>query len=99
MKRKQSIKPVSEDPMPLIIGVMGGAGSDIPAHFLDRAAQLGEEIAAEGCIMITGACPGLPLAATQGAFKKGGPLSVFLPPLVLMSMLINMVLQHSPTTC
>tara|TARA_R110000868_G_scaffold291572_3_gene552074 strand:+ start:19554 stop:19799 length:246 start_codon:yes stop_codon:yes gene_type:complete len=72
MKRKQSIKPVSEDPMPLKIGVMGGAGSDIPAHFLDRAAQLGEEIAAEGCIMITGACPGLPLAAAQGAFKKGG---------------------------
>ena len=42
--------------MPLKIGVMGGAGSDIPAHYLDRAARLGEEIAAEGCVMITGAC-------------------------------------------
>ncbi|QDT20295.1 YHS domain-containing protein [Gimesia chilikensis] len=83
MNEKQSIKSVSDDPMPLKIGVMGGAGSDIPAHYLDRAARLGEEIAAEGCVMITGACPGLPLAAAQGASKQGGTVIGISPALSL----------------
>lgn len=56
----------------LKIGVMGGAGRDIPPAYLAKAESLGEAIAARGCILITGACPGLPLAAARGAKQLGG---------------------------
>lgn len=58
--------------MLLKIGVMGGAGNDIPESFLEHARVLGKSIAATECIVITGACPGLPLAAARGAFNRGG---------------------------
>jgi hypothetical protein len=58
--------------MPLKIGVMGGAGSNIPQEFLDKAARLGEAIADAACVTVTGACPGLPLAAARGAKGRGG---------------------------
>jgi uncharacterized protein (TIGR00725 family) len=58
--------------MPLKIGVMGGAGSSIPQDQRDKAVRLGEAIADAGCVMITGACPGLPLAAARGAKDRGG---------------------------
>lgn len=58
--------------MRLKIGVMDGAGNDIPESHLERAKVLGESIAASDCIVITGACPGLPLAAARGAFNHGG---------------------------
>lgn len=83
MERKQLTDTVNTVPMPLKIGVMGGAGSDIPSHFMDLATRLGEEIASEGCIMITGACPGLPLAAAQGAYSKGGTVIGISPALSL----------------
>lgn len=63
--------PKSTD-MPMKIGVMGGAGSNIPQSFLDKALLLGEAIADNGCVIITGACPGLPLAAARGAKSRGG---------------------------
>ena len=37
------------DQMPLKVGVMGGAGNNIAADHLDKAAQLGEAIATAGC--------------------------------------------------
>lgn len=58
--------------MPLKVGVMGGAGADVPREFLERAFQLGSALATAGCITITGACPGLPLAAARGAKHRGG---------------------------
>lgn len=58
--------------MPLKIGVMGGAGGSIPEECLDKARRLGEVVAEAGCVMITGACPGLPLAAARGAKSRGG---------------------------
>ncbi len=58
--------------MPLKIGVMGGAGDSIPQEYLAKASQLGEAIAASGCMVVTGACPGLPLAAAAGAKQAGG---------------------------
>ncbi|NNE17377.1 MAG: hypothetical protein HKN10_02760 [Myxococcales bacterium] len=51
--------------MPLKIGVMGGAGKDILREHLDKAANLGQAIAEADCIVIIGACPGLPLAASS----------------------------------
>lgn len=58
--------------MSLKIGVMGGAGGNIPPQHLKKAAQLGEAIAHAECVMITGACPGLPLAAARAAKRRGG---------------------------
>lgn len=58
--------------MALKVGVMGGASGDMtPAH-LDAAESLGRAIARSGCVLITGACPGLPLAAARGAKAAGG---------------------------
>lgn len=83
MERKQSTETFDTVGMPLKIGVMGGAGSDIPSNYLDRATRLGEEIAAAGCIVITGACPGLPLAAARGACSRGGTVIGISPALSL----------------
>jgi len=58
--------------MRLKVGVMGGA-ADVasPAH-MEKAHGLGQAIADRGCILVTGACPGLPLAAACGAKQRGG---------------------------
>lgn len=54
------------------IGVMGGAGQGITYAHLKKANALGRAIALRGCILVTGACPGLPLAAADGAKREGG---------------------------
>lgn len=54
------------------IGVMGGASGQIVRELLDRAHALGRAIAIRGCALVTGACPGLPLAAACGAKQAGG---------------------------
>lgn len=69
--------------MKLKIGVMGGAANDIPDRYLKRANVLGEEIASAGCILVTGACPGLPLAAARGACSRGGMVIGISPALSL----------------
>lgn len=69
--------------MQLKIGVMGGAGEGILVTDLDRAGQLGEAIADAKCTMITGACPGLPLAAARGACRRGGMVIGISPALSL----------------
>jgi uncharacterized protein (TIGR00725 family) len=51
---------------------MGGASGTFEKGHLDTAHRLGRAIAASGCITITGACPGLPLAAACGAKQCGG---------------------------
>lgn len=58
--------------MALKIGVMGGATGTITKAHLDKAHRLGRAIAKSGCVLITGACPGLPLAAACGAKQEGG---------------------------
>lgn len=69
--------------MPLKIGVMGGAGSNVPQDYLGKAVRLGEAIADSGCVTITGACPGLPLAAARGAKDRGGTVVGISPGLSL----------------
>lgn len=69
--------------MRLKIGVMGGAGNNIPESYLQRATLLGKEIAAADCILVTGACPGLPLAAARGASDQGGMVIGISPALSL----------------
>jgi len=53
------------------IGVVGSAGGELPQHALEKSRELGREIARRGCIIVTGACPGLPHAAVQGATEEG----------------------------
>ena len=58
--------------MRLKIGVMGACGGDLRPAVIERAHRLGEAIARRDCVLITGACPGLPHAAVQGARAAGG---------------------------
>lgn len=58
--------------MTMKFGVMGSAAREhLPEH-RDKARRLGAAIAGAGCITVTGACPGLPLAAAEGAHRGGG---------------------------
>jgi uncharacterized protein (TIGR00725 family) len=65
------VKAVRE-PLKLKIGVMGGASGRFSARALEKAEGLGRAIARTGAILVTGACPGLPLAAARGAKALGG---------------------------
>jgi uncharacterized protein (TIGR00725 family) len=69
-------EPTGADPRPaamaIKIGVMGGAEPVRLRDHLDKAHRLGRAIAESGCILLTGACPGLPLAAACGAKQAGG---------------------------
>lgn len=54
------------------IGVMGSAGEPISEGARAKARELGEAIAGAGCVVITGASPGLPYEAVLGAKSRGG---------------------------
>jgi uncharacterized protein (TIGR00725 family) len=54
------------------IGVMGSAGGLITEEQLALARRLGRRIAERDCVIVTGACPGLPHAAVLGAHEAGG---------------------------
>jgi uncharacterized protein (TIGR00725 family) len=56
----------------ITVGVMGSAGGDISREILQKAYRMGQEIARRGCVLITGACPGLPHQAVLGAKESGG---------------------------
>ena len=51
--------------MALTVGVMGGAGRNIPEAYTAKAEELGEAVGEENCVLVTGACPGLPFAAAR----------------------------------
>jgi uncharacterized protein (TIGR00725 family) len=67
------------DPTVRSIGMMGSAGGDLDPHVRRRCYELGKAIAATGCVLITGACPGLPYDCARGARDAGG-LSVGISP-------------------
>jgi uncharacterized protein (TIGR00725 family) len=58
--------------MKLKIGVMGSATGNLLKQHKDTAYELGRAIAQNGCITITGACPGFPLESAKGATEAGG---------------------------
>jgi uncharacterized protein (TIGR00725 family) len=58
--------------MKIQVGVMGSAGGAISEEELALARRLGRRIAENDCTIVTGACPGLPHAATLGAHEVGG---------------------------
>ena len=58
--------------MKLTVGVMGSASGDLASESVAKLARLGQAIAERDCTLITGACPGLPQAAVEGAHVAGG---------------------------
>lgn len=63
------------------IGVMGSASRDkpLPNELLLKAREIGKEIAKNGCVLVTGACMGIPQEATIGAAEEGGLIFGFSP--------------------
>lgn len=59
-------------PIKTKVGVMGSAGGELDPEVTQLARRLGEEIAKRECVLITGACPGLPHEAVLGAKAAGG---------------------------
>lgn len=58
--------------MKLKVGVMGSADGEVAAQSLSLAFALGQAIGQADCYVVTGGCPGLPLAAARGAKTAGG---------------------------
>jgi uncharacterized protein (TIGR00725 family) len=58
--------------LPIAVGVMGSAGGKLSKDIYRKVYTLGQEIAKRGYVLITGACPGLPHEAIQGAKSMGG---------------------------
>lgn len=51
---------------------MGSAGGTIADGELELARRVGRRIAEHDCVIVTGACPGIPHAAVLGAAERGG---------------------------
>ncbi len=75
------------------VGVMGSAGGELSPEVIARVRRLGAAIARAKCVMITGACPGLPHEAVLGA-KEVGVLVVGVSPGHCLAEHIE--LYHSP---
>lgn len=58
--------------MKVAIGVMGSSSGEITEDVRKKAYELGAAIARRGCILVTGACPGLPHDAARGCAEQGG---------------------------
>ncbi|GAC1390735.1 MAG: hypothetical protein NVSMB31_07840 [Vulcanimicrobiaceae bacterium] len=58
--------------MKIQVGVMGSAGGPITEAQLALARRVGQAIALRNCVIVTGACPGIPHAAVLGAHERGG---------------------------
>jgi uncharacterized protein (TIGR00725 family) len=58
--------------MKITVGVMGSAGGQLTERSVGMATEMGRVIATRGCVLVTGACPGLPHYAVKGAKSAGG---------------------------
>ncbi len=56
----------------ITVGVMGSAGGRLSEQVLGKAYEMGRAIAVRGCVLVTGACPGLPHEAVKGAKAASG---------------------------
>ena len=81
------------DAKQLTVGVMGSAANDSDQAIQDIARQLGHEIARQGLLLITGACPGLPHECALGVKDEGG-LSVGISPALSLDEHVSR--YHSP---
>jgi len=58
--------------MRLMVGVVSAVSGDADEEAMIKCIQLGRAVARHGMILLTGADPGLPYAATRGAQAAGG---------------------------
>ncbi len=56
----------------ITVGVMGSAGGTLTDSAMEKAFEMGRAVAEHGCVLVTGACPGLPHQAVKGAKSAGG---------------------------
>ena len=84
--RGARVAPVTDPPAPgtpreqrLTVGVMGSADVHVPAEAHAVLSALGRAVAARGCVLITGACPGLPQVAVESA-KAAGAMVIGISP-------------------
>ena len=54
------------------IGVMGSAGGELGTVLVEGCRELGHAIAASGCCLLTGACPGVPHEVVIATKSAGG---------------------------
>lgn len=54
------------------IGVMGSAGGELGTVLVESCRELGYAIAASGCCLLTGACPGVPHEVVVATKSAGG---------------------------
>lgn len=54
------------------IGVMGSAGGELGTVLVEGCRELGRAIAASGCCLLTGACPGVPHEVVVATKSAGG---------------------------
>lgn len=75
------------------VGVMGSAGGEMSPLAMEKAFILGQCIGRHDCIILTGACPGLPHQAVLGAKSEGGLILGISPALSLDEHIVR---YHSP---
>ena len=78
----------------MTVGVMGSAGGVLPPEVCRLVYSLGQAIAAKGCVLVTGACPGYPQEAVKGAKAKGGVVVGVSPALNMEEHILK---YNSPT--
>ena len=69
--------------MKIQVGVMGSAGGRLRKEVRRKAYELGRAIAQHDCVLVTGACPGLPYKAVKGCKEAGGVTAGISPALDL----------------
>lgn len=81
------------------IGVMGSAfrGRRPPQNLTRKAKLVGEEIVKNDCVLITGACMGIPDIAAKAASKKGGLILGFSPAATLKEHIKPPILYPKPS--
>src|SRR5207249_10111957 len=67
-----SIEDTTRRLLKITVGVMGSAGGQMSEGAVKVATEMGRVIASRGFVLVTGACPGLPHYAVQGAKSAGG---------------------------
>ncbi len=78
----------------MTVGVMGSAGGTLDEKVRVPVRRLGAAIARRGCVLVTGACPGMPHEAVKGAKEEGGIVVGVSPALNLEE---HVTKYHSPT--
>ena len=69
--------------MKVQVGVMGSAGGRLRKDAREKAYELGRQIVQHDCVLVTGACPGLPYDAVKGCRAEGGMIVGISPALDL----------------